>query len=77
MQSHWLFAKTKYQLVKKVFELEGRLSSRSKKRRHFYLAVYVQERNNKKKNNGRKCKISGGSVLPLDTLILPKQISVL
>lgn len=32
---------------------------------------------NKKKNNGRKCKISGGSALPLDTLILSKQIAVL
>lgn len=32
---------------------------------------------NKKKNYGMKCKIRGGSVLPLDTLTLPKIIPVL
>lgn len=45
MQSHWLFAKTNYQLVKNLFELEGRLSNGSESRTYFYLAVYVQDRN--------------------------------
>lgn len=74
MQPHWLLARTNTYLKKKkkkLFDLAGKLSSRREKGRTSYLAAYIQERNKtKKKNIRRKSKRNGGSLVPLETLIL-------